>query len=223
MGVSSQMRKWKSNRIVEAIKAVGLDPRQFDLQDDDGTISIKHRWSPSCFIIRPKGMHSAATSVVGDGGEWPISASSWETIYPRISGWLAEVKLDLETPDLWAELQQETRLFGAISDDVTGNTPFTSDELNEIAARLQALAEHARHTYNLSAAQVRALDTKIDYLVNAARRLNRIDWLNACVGALLGYVLSASLPPEAARDMLLGFARAIGHLCGLSDLPPLVG
>ena len=111
--------------------------------------------------------------------------------------------------------------FGAISDDVTENTPFTPDEQNEIAARLQALAEHARRTYSLSAAQMRALDTKLDYLADAARRLGRKDWLNVCAGAILGYILSASLPPEAARDMFLGLARAIGHLWGLPDLPML--
>jgi hypothetical protein len=216
------MQKWKSNEIIKAIRAVGLDPRQFDLRDDDGTIRIKHKWSPSCFTIRPEGMHSSASYIVGDGIEWPISAYSWRTISPRISSWLADVKLDLETPDLWAELQQEAQLLGKISDDVTKNTPFTPDEQNEIAARLRALAEHAQHTYTLSASQARALDTKIDYLVNAARRLGRIDWLNVCAGAILGYVLTASLPPEAPRDMFLGLARAIGHLCGLPDLPMLL-
>lgn len=216
------MQKWKSNWIVEAIKAAGLDPRQFDLQDDDGTIRIKHKWSPSCFTIGSEGAHSTASYVVGDGVEWPISAYSWQTISPRISSWLGDVKRDLETPDLWAELQREAQLLGAISDDVTNNTPFTSDEQNEIVARLQALAEHARHTYALSASQTRALNTKIDYLVNASRRLGRIDWLNVCAGATLGYVLTASLPPEVAREMFLGFVRAIGHLCGLSDLPMLL-
>ena len=84
------------------------------------------------------------------------------------------------------------------------------------------LAEHARHTYTLSAPQTRALNTTIDYLVNAARRLGRIDWLNVCAGTILGYVLTVSLPPDAARDLFIGFARAIGHLCGLPDLPMLL-
>lgn len=216
------MQKWKSNVIVKAIEAAGLDPRQFDLQDDNGTIRIKHKWSLSYFTIRSEGMHSSASYVVGDGGEWPISAFSWQTIRPRISSWLEDVKLDLETPDLWAELQRETQFLGAISDDVTKNTPFTPDEQNEISARLRALAEHTRNTYPLSAQQTRALDAKIDYLVNAARRLGRIDWLNVCAGAIVGYILTASLPPEAAREMILGFARAIGHLCGLPDLPMLL-
>jgi hypothetical protein len=68
---------------------------------------------------------------------------------------------------------------------------------------------------------MRALDEKLDYLADAARRLGRKDWLNVCTGAILGYVLTASLPPESAHDMLLGLARAIGHFWGLPDLPML--
>jgi hypothetical protein len=216
------LKKWESNLFVETIQKVGLDPRHFDLADDDGEIRIKHKWSPSCFTIRSKGGSLVALYVVGDGPEWPIGEQSWLTLPPRIDYWLKDVKRDLETPDLWAELQRETQLLGAISDDVTKNTPFTPDEQNEISTRLRELAEHTRNIYPLSAPQTRALDAKIDYLVNAARRLGRIDWLNVCAGAIVGYVLTASLPPEAAREMILGFGRAIGHLCGLPDLPMLL-
>jgi hypothetical protein len=216
------LHKWQSNFIVKAIQGVGLDPRHFDLADDDGEIRIKHKWSPSCFTIRSKGASLVALYLVGDGPEWPIGEQSWLTLPPRIDHWLEDVKRDLETPDLWAELQREAQLLGdAISDDVIENTPFTADEQNQVAARLQALAEHVRRAYPLSAAQMRALDAKLDYLVDAARRLGRKDWLNVCLGAILAYILAASLPPEAARDMLLGLAQAIGHLCGLPDSPML--
>ena len=56
------------------------------------------------------------------------------------------------------------------------------------------------------------LDVKLDYLINASRRLGRKDWLNVCAGTILVYILTASVPPEGARDMFLGILRAIGHL-----------
>jgi len=152
----------------------------------------------------------------------PFEAYSWPTVMQRMSGWLAYVKIDLDTRDLWAELERDGRLLlGATSDDVTDNTPFTADEQNEIAARLQELAEDARRTYSLSAAQMRTLEAKVDYLVKATHRLGRKDWFNICAGTILGYILIGSLPPEAARGMFLGLLRVIGHLCGLPDLPML--
>jgi hypothetical protein len=120
------LHKWQSNFIVKAIQGVGLDPRHFDLADDDGEIRIKHKWSPSCFTIRSKGASLVALYVVGDGPEWPIGEQSWLTLPPRIDYWLKEVKRDLETPDLWAELQRDDRLlFRATFDDVTENSSFT--------------------------------------------------------------------------------------------------
>jgi hypothetical protein len=216
------LHKWNRNAIVEAIQGVGLDPLVFDLGDDDGIVRIKHKWSPSCFTVRDNGAYYNARYVVGDGAEWPVGAYTWGTILPRISTWLKEVKLDIDTPDLWAELQRDARLLiGATSDDVTENTPFTADEQNAIAAQLQELAEHAQRTYSLSAAQMRAVAARLDYLANAARRFGRKDWLIVCAGVMLSYTVTATLPPEAAPAMLLRLLRAIVHFYGLSDIPML--
>lgn len=144
---------------------------------------------------------------------------SWQTIIKRISSWLEEVKRDLDTPDLWAELQGAVDLLGVDSDGVTENTPFTLDEQKEIAKRLREMAERARRTYSLSEAQMQVLSAKLDYLVNATGRLGRIDWRNAFAGAVLGFTMSAAFPPEFTRDILLGLFRAIGHLYGLPELP----
>ena len=149
--MGSQLKKWQRNLIVEAIQAVGLDPRQFDLEDDNSQVRIKHKWSPSCFTIRPEGMGYDASYVVGDGTEWPVSAYSWQTIPTRIRSWLEEVKRDLETPDLWAELQREAELLG--TNDVAENTLFTQDEQKQIAARLQELAKHVSDAFALRSAE----------------------------------------------------------------------
>jgi hypothetical protein len=220
--VPTRLQKWQTNQIFEAIQKVGLDPQEFHLENNDAEVNIKHKWSASLFFIVPDPPHYVGRCVVGDSMDWPISQYTWQSLVARISRWLEEVKRDLEMPDLWAELRRDSQLlFGNGSGDVAENRPFTQAERNEIAARLQALAEHARRTYSLSATQMRALEAKVDYLVNAARRLGLIDWLNVCAGAILGYILNASLPPEAARGMLSALFRAIGHLYGLPDLPML--
>jgi hypothetical protein len=128
----------------------------------------------------------------------------------RISRWLQDVKRDLKTPDLWAELQREAELLGANFDDVTENSPFTSDEQNEIAGRLRELADHARRTYSLSEAQIRLLDAKLGYLVGAAGRLGRIDWLNAFAGR--------SLVTSSARR----FRRRLLVICSFGPSEPSV-
>jgi hypothetical protein len=134
---TSWLSKLKKNEIFEAIQEAGLDPRDFDLEDGDVEVRIKPKWSKSCFIIGGDPAPYVGHSVVGDGPDWSFKEYSWQSLIRRISRWLEDVKRDLETPDLWVELQREAELLGANFDDVTGNTPFTPEEQNEIAGRLR--------------------------------------------------------------------------------------
>ncbi len=81
-------------------------------------------------------------------------------------------------------------------------------------------------TYSLPEPEMEILSAKIDYLVDAAGRLGRIDWRNVFAGAIVGYILTAALPPESARSIFLifmTFLRAIGHFFGhgLPEMPGL--
>lgn len=219
MPPSPQLQKWKKNQIFEAIQGVGLDPRGFDLDDGDTEIRIKHRGSESYFIIGGDAGLYHGSYLVGDGVPWPYEAYSWQPVMTRISRWLGEVKNDLETPDLWAELQREAELLGNGSNDATENAPFTPDEQKEIAGRLREMAENVGRAYSLSVERMGVLNAKIDYLVDAAGRLGRTDWRGVSVGVMLSFFLASAFPPESVSKFLLLFLRAIGHLSGLPELP----
>jgi hypothetical protein len=221
---SRLLQKWQNNQIFEAIQNAGLDPRDFDPKEADAEVRIKHKWSESYFIVGGNAGHYVGRYVVGDAPDWRYEAYSWQTLMERVSGWLKDVKRDLETPDLWAELQRETELLGDTSKYATENTPFTPEEQKEIVGRLKELAEYAGRTYWLSGEQMQVLDAKIDYLVDAAGRLGRTDWRSVFVGAIVSYILTAAIPPESARSVLLTFMkllRAIAPLFGhvLPELP----
>jgi hypothetical protein len=141
-------------------------------------------------------------------------------MFPKITNWLIEVKNDLETPDKLTELRRKAQLLSTISDSITENTPFTSDEQKHIADQLQLMVERAQRTYSLSPAQVKAFNEKLEYVVKASHRLGRKDWFLLFAGALFTY-LPVLLPPEAIRDMSLSLLKAIGHLHGFPDLPLL--
>ena len=78
------MEKWKKNDLVETMQTVGLDPLQFELEENDGgQVRIKHKCSPSCFTFRYDGGLITGSSVVGDGLEWQsVPSSSWQALLP---------------------------------------------------------------------------------------------------------------------------------------------
>jgi len=207
------LQKRKRNALFEAIEAVGLDPRDFDLTDSGTEVQIKHKRSKSIFIIGGGPGHYVGRYVVGDAPDWPYDVYSWEAITTRVSIWLQEVKRDFETPDLWAELGREFHLLGVGSNAVTENTLFTQEEQKQIAERLRGVAKHVSDSFSLSAPQKQILnETIVVYLVEGSRRLGRKDWLNIFIGVIITFLLSTALPPDVARGIFSTCLRAIGLL-----------
>jgi hypothetical protein len=199
-----------ATHIFKAIQAVGLDPNEFDLEDLDDGVRIKHKRSASYFIVRSEIGYYVGQYLVGDGVVWPTNPTSWQTLMPRISRWLEEVKQDLDTPDLWAELKREAQLLGADSSVVTENTAFTVDEQREVARRLKELGEYVSDMHSLSKTQRQVLEEKLDYLIDASARLGRKDWLIIFMGTILSFVLTATFAPESARTIFTTFLRGVG-------------
>ena len=206
------MQKLRKNAIFEAIQAVELAPSDFDLDNSGTEVRINHKRSKSYFIIGGEASaHYVGRYVVGDMLDMPYDIYTWDGVLERVRRWAQNVKLDLDTPDLWAELRREAKLLGAGS-EVTENTPFTRDEQKEIARHLDKLAKDVRHALSLSRGKMQALEARIEYLIDAAGRLGRKDWLNIFIGVTLPFMLSLALPPESARSILLTCLRAIGLL-----------
>jgi hypothetical protein len=205
-------QKLQRNEIFKAIQAVGLDPEQFDLICSESEVRIKHKSSVSYFFVGGGPGHYVGNSIIGDGPDTRYELYSWNSLISRISLWLQLVKSDLDTPDLWAELQRGAELLGAGLSVVTENTPFTADQQREIAERLKNLREYVSVTHSLSKAQIQTLDEKVDYLIDASTRLGRKDWLMAFIGAILGFVLGNPLLAESAHTIFTTFLRGIGLL-----------
>ena len=101
------------------------------------------------------------------------------------------------------------------------NTPFAPSEQAQIIEQLRELREFVRSSYQLSTSQLTAIEKRLDYLAEAATRLGRLDWRNLMVGALLGLIVEAVVPPEPIRAILGLIVRGLGHLFGGGAPPEL--
>jgi hypothetical protein len=75
-------------------------------------------------------------------------------------------------------------LFSQASDSIIENTPFTPDEQKQITDQLRVMVERVQGTDSLSPAQVKALNDKLKYAVEASRRLGRKDWFFLFAGVI---------------------------------------
>ncbi len=218
-----QLEKWQRNAIFEAVKEGGLNPRECTFEYDNSRSRIMHVPSGAIFLLEGRAGTYNSTMVIGEAPPRPLRHYTWPTVEGRIQLWAAEVKRDVETPDLWAELQRERDLIGARHEDAE-NTPFTPDEQTEIAAWFRQAKEYIRDRYELSAEQYDAIEARLDQLEDASRRgVGRIDWRNQLVGVLLGLAIDAILPPEPVQQVVILVLRGLAQLFGGHGVPELPG
>jgi hypothetical protein len=214
--------KYKRRVLFEAIQEAGMDPEEFDLSVGARDATLRHLPSGANFVLSGDASGYAVRRVTGDLPVEDRTGLSWYRVEQQIALWISEVKWDVNTPDPWAELQRKRELLAAISDDAVENTPFSDAEQQQIAEQLQDVKESVRRAHSLSEPQMRLLDERLDYLVDAAKRTGRRDWLLMLAGVMLSYVVAVELPPEAARDILDTFLRGIARILG-GDFPQLPG
>jgi hypothetical protein len=216
-----QLDKFQKNEIFGAITEAGLAPVDFELSLDpyEGNTVLDHKRSGASFVIGEEGRSGISISFeVADGPRQYRSVDEW---LPMVKSWLTVLKRDLETPDLWAVLQQQQTMLDSPAGDPVENTPFTAEEQQQIAQQLDEVRAYVKETYELSGDQTRLLEGHLDYLQDATSRMGRVDWRNAVTGVLLGTVVNAALPGDAVRDALRMLLRSVGHMFGhpMPELP----
>lgn len=203
------------NEVVRAVQGAGFSAEEFDWGDFLAEeVTVRHRRAGASFVFGGSAGDYVSRYYVADDPVEERTGMSWFGLKQQLEFWLSALKLDIETPDLWAELQGEEELFMAVSDEAMENTPFTPAEQEEIAGQLRELKGYVIRTHSLSEAQTRLLEERLDYLAAAAGRVGRKDWMLLAAGVMLGYVLTAALPPEAARDIVGTLLTSIGHIVG---------
>jgi hypothetical protein len=213
--------------IFEALTSEGFDPREFEL----GHSTVTGHGAAPVLIHQPTGFYYVFSlqrdgyvveySPAEDKRVGTYGTGSWESIVGETFGrWLGRIRREVEAPDYWGELRRENEIVAGPT-SLEENTPFSASEQAEIRQQFEEVKALLRGSYTLSEAQFEALDARLDYLADAAARLGRIDWREALVGALLGLVVQAVVPPEPVRTVLLTVTRGLGHLFGLHVPPEL--
>jgi hypothetical protein len=219
-----RLEKWQRNVIFRAVQAGGLDPHECTFDDGDDGGRLIHRPSASYFDLRGDVTQYVATRVVG--GDHPVALRfSWADVEQMIRIWAGDVKRDVETPDLWAEIQREGEILTGTPYIDVENTPFTLDEQAQIAEQLDQIKQTAQTRYALSDAQMRALAAKLDEIAAASGHVGRKDWMILVAGVMLNLIATDFLPRETVQTIVVTVFQALAHLFGggggLHLLPPM--
>jgi hypothetical protein len=130
--------------------------------------------------------------------------------------WLVVVKLEVESPDLWASIGQENSLPTAASSASLDNRPFTPAEQSLIAAKLDDIKAYILEGQQFAADQVETVDREFAYLRESSTRLGRKDWLTSLLGVMMSLVIGLALDPVKAKGILRLAGEALQSLWGMA-------
>jgi hypothetical protein len=217
------------NRLFAMIESLGLQPRNFVETTrswewagwvDSEAYAIEHRDSGYWFTIgEPHARsHVSYTRTVPQTGPQlyavyyspgEISETQRQTdidfndVIRHYNRWLTSLKRELSQPDLWAELERAiASATESIAYQAADNAPLSLAEAGNIKAVLSDLSHQMTALSGASTLQHESIRREIKYLTDATERLGKKDFLNAMLGGLVGWLLSAALPPETIRSAL---------------------
>jgi hypothetical protein len=202
------LSKAERNELFAVVQAEGIDPRAFELEHTDGLWKLTHRaWGEWFSITQLR--HVRCTIGYREQLTLLIGAKDVPT---ALSRWLQGIKVEHEMLDLWETIGKDQPITELMEGQE--NTPFSEQEQERIAAVVADVLTQARETYELPEEELRLLEAKLDYLVDAARYTRRIDWLNIAVGAVAGAFAGGVLTPDVVHKVLSALGAGLGPLFG---------
>ena len=220
--------KRQANEILGAIRRRNLEPSEFKWIVRQSIMNRNLR--VSVLVHQSTGYYFMFDFAFDDhvGGRSPGENSSverkrtetWENQYAYATRWLDCLRGELDAPDLWAAISQETKLAEVASSSSITNEPFTSKEQSYIITQLHEIKEYLITTQGSLKGHEEFVTKRFDYLEGAVKRLGRQDWITLLGGVLLNIVIQIGLNPNAARELFRLAANSLSRLWGGSPILP---
>jgi hypothetical protein len=212
--------------IFEAIIASGMNPREFEwtvikspFEGGGDNPRLEHK--PSGFFCEFY-FHSSgarATKFSPSDAERIHNTGSvdWTTQLSLVKNWLSYVKREIEAPDVWGVISQENAFIESANDQTNDNSPFTPDEKAQVLSTLQEIKNYLLTAHQLDPELV---DARFKYLEGALDRVGRVDWKNLLLSTIIGILISSSVSPEIAHNVLRHVAILIREIITYKLLTP---
>jgi hypothetical protein len=220
MAVSRHLLTTQTNQVLQQIRTVGLDAQDFEWEDSDSNVRLRHVPSGSYFWFDGDLRYCYYSPGLNKRTENRQTPLGWPSQFSCVGEWLGCLRREVETPDLWGALRQERELVDASISDAEDNRPFTPAEQERIAQSLREVRDYVLKSGAYTAAQLAVLNSRLDYLESASTRVGRKDWINLAVATLTKSSSSQRFParPRASCSAWRG-RRCAGCFGGRACFP----
>jgi hypothetical protein len=215
----------QANQVFATIRAASLDPADFAWETADSVLTENARVQRLVHDATGYYFQFDVNSGRPWTEHWPASEGfvvqqypgTWDLQLNYCREWLARVRVEAESPDLWSSVVAERALLRSTDDE--NNSRFTAEELQELSAGIDEIRHFLKATAAIDQEHQRLVADRLDYLKDAADRQGRRDWLHMALGVLVSIIVQVALPADAARELMRHAGVALRSAIGRIDLP----
>ena len=220
------LKKYK-NQLFTTIQNLGIDFNNFKISATNSTENDLERTTltfidtPFDFVIRTNrdsfDLFDYQATEFRPG--YPISSLSpgyipFSKILEHFTTWLNKDLRDYldenASIDLWTEYTEGNKLLNIDQIDFNDKAQFSYDERKQISFAVEDLKFLIISQFQLKGVETKLIHQRLDYLTEAAERMNKFDWKSLVISTIIGIATTLSLDTEQGKDLFLLFKRVFG-------------
>ena len=118
-----------------------------------------------------------------------------------VGDWARELKYEIDSPDLWAEIEKYGPTFSLAPPEKLTDDPIPAYEVDQITDQLKLLGTELNNRLDLTAEQQRLTDSRVTYLIKVVKTQGRFTWVHTCIGVFVTMAFTLALPPDIAQEL----------------------
>jgi hypothetical protein len=214
----------QKNTIFEMIKRYELDPFNFEWKEtqsvhksNNGLIVSRLEYKNTPYFFQYDFVKGNPYQLFSPGSDVLTTAEfggTWVYAINYTNQWLNNLKKELNEPDLWNEIQK----YSIGYEDQIDNDPFSIEQFYRIQTGLNEIRKYLIENYGNSEENSKLINSKLDYLLDSAKRQGKQDWINTLIGVVVTISAALTLSPDRATTLwtlvktaVLGIIRLLGN------------
>ncbi|MCK5467635.1 MAG: hypothetical protein KAI99_03980 [Cyclobacteriaceae bacterium] len=195
--------KKQKNEIFTILENAGFNLNDFSMTElnDSTYIQYKDKRYYCSITVTNNVYHNKIDVAPGDkilNQSYHPKNDSWNEYLTFIQLWIDNLKEETSTVDKWKELKDHAGKIILI-DFITGED-FKDGEKHIIRERIKLIQKNLG-TLGLETEELKSIENKLDDLSGKLDTLNKTNWFELFIGAIIGKIISLSIPQSTADQI----------------------
>ncbi len=197
----------QKKEVFDLITQFDLEPANFFWDEENSTYDYSLnvsclRFADSIFFFKfdfVKNSHYCIYSPAEDKIRVESHPGSWQLEVQYVIKWLSSLKREISIIDPWDEIEKYIPGENVDFKSEGANEPFTFSQVEHITKSLNKLKEEIDKNYTLNQEQAAIVQSKLDYLIDRAKNIGRLDWKNIFVSTIINIAFILAMDVEQAK------------------------